>query len=220
MRYETNSAPSAQTETTPSAGPKKISFGGISKKKADTKTVYPNLPDADGENARIAQRIIERTDQFEALKGALETDKSELRLRATLPYFQINQGKHEIPSSLSVASPAGEVLVTFQNRYSGLENDSAILPILGEQTSKFFRQRFELKIDGDKLPQTHAQELLDELQALFTKYNAMDALEVKENIKPDSEFHSARHLILTPEQNFRLNQVCPIVAMIKTKGRK
>ena len=218
MRYETNSAPNAQTETT--AGLKKVSFGGISKKKADTKTVYPTLPDPDGENARIAQRIVERTEQFEALKGALETDKSELRLRATLPYFQINHGKHEVPSSLSVASPAGEVLVTFQNRYSGLESDSAILPILGEQTSKFFRQRFELKIDGDKLPQLHAQELLDELQALFTKYNAMDALEVKDSIKPDSEFHSARHLILTPKDNFRLNQVCPIVAMIKTKGRK
>ena len=33
MRYETNSTPSAQTENSPTAGPKKVSFGGIAKKK-------------------------------------------------------------------------------------------------------------------------------------------------------------------------------------------
>ncbi|HEY6167334.1 MAG TPA: hypothetical protein VI454_04800 [Verrucomicrobiae bacterium] len=210
----------AESVNPPAAGVKKVSFGGITKKKEESRTAYPVLPDPNGEHALIAARIIERTEQFDALKGALETDKAELRLRATLPFFQLHHGKHDVPSSLSVPSPAGEVLVTFQNRYGGLESDAALVPILGETTGKYFRQKFELKIDGDKLPEAATQELLDGLQALFAKHNALDALSVSDSVKPVTEFHAARHLILTPEQNVRLNDLCPIVAMIKTKGRK
>ncbi len=55
---------------------------------------------------------------------------------------------------------------------------------------------------------------------VFAKYGATDALEVKEGVKPIAEFHAARHLQLTPQQNLALDQACPIVAMVKTKGRK
>jgi len=65
-----------------------------------------------------------------------------------------------------------------------------------------------------------SQELINELQDLFTRHNALDALNVTESIKPVPEFHVARHLILTPQENLALNELCPIVAMVKTKGRK
>jgi hypothetical protein len=88
-----------------------------------------------------------------------------------------------------------------------------------KQTAEFFRQAFTLEIDGDKLPVDNAQELLDQVQQLFARYHAADALKVKEGIKPVPDFHTVRHTALTPEQNLALNQLCPIIAMIKPKAR-
>ena len=224
-------APAASPRPAPSPKPqapglKKVSFGKIATKKDETKTAYPVFPDGgNGRNvagaaAEIAARILERTEQFEALKGALETDKQELKFMVAPHYFAVNHGRHEVPSSVSVASPKGEVLVTFQNRYPMLPDETGLLPVLGERTGEFFRQSFELKIKGDKLPEDKTQELMDRLQALFAEFGATDALEVKEGVKPTAEFHAARHLELSVEQNLAFEQACPIVAMVKTKGRK
>jgi hypothetical protein len=201
-------------------GLKKVSFGKIATNKEDTKTAYPVFPDNDSKASVIAARIMERSEQFEALKGALETDKAELKFMVVPHYFAANHGRHDIPSSVAIDSPGGEVLVTFQNRYSLLPDESALLPILGERTAEFFRQSFELKIKGDKLPEASTQDLMNELQTLFAKYNCTDALEVKEGIKPVADFHVTRHLELSPAVNQALEEACPIVAMVKTKGRK
>jgi Xaa-Pro aminopeptidase len=198
----------------------KVSFGAIGRKKEDTKTSYPVLPDPNGQLAVIATHILERTEQVEALSGALEIDKAELKTLATPFYFTQASGKLEVASSVSVVSAAGEVLITFPNRYGKLESEAALVPIVGERTASFFRQAFTLEIDGDKLPAEKAQELLDQLQQLFSRYHAAEALKVKEGIKPVPDFHTVRHTALSPEQNLALNQVCPIIAMIKTKGRR
>lgn len=211
-----------QTPAPPAVGGglKKVSFGGIKKKTESTKTDYPQLPDPGGEFAEIAARIIQREQEVKALESALETDKADLKERATPFWFQHLHGKLEIPSSLSVASPAGEVLVTYQNRYKELPDESPILPILGERTGQYFRQAFTLKIDGDKLPAEFAGEIIGELQSLFAKHGAEDAISVKETIKPNPDFHERRHRELTVDENFQLNQVIPIVGMVKTKGRR
>ena len=196
----------------------KFSFGAITKKKAD-RTTYPVLPDPNGQLAIIAARIIQRAAQIDALEGVLSIDKSDLKTLATPFYFAQAQGKVEAASSIKVLSPAGEVLISFPNRYGRLESEAVLLPILGEQTAKFFRQAFTSEIDGDKLPVENVQDLLNELQALFARYQAAEALQVKEGIKPLPDFHTVRHLVLNPEQNLALNQLCPIIAMIKAKAR-
>jgi hypothetical protein len=198
---------------------RKLSFGAITKKREDARTTYPVLPDPNGQLAIIATRIIERAAQLDALDAGLAIDKAELKTLATPFYFAQASGKVEAATSLNVFCPAGEVLINFPNRYGRLDSESVLLPILGEQTAKFFRQAFTLEIDGDKLPAEHAQELLNQLQQLFAQYHAADALKVKEGIKPVPDFHSLRHTALTPEQNLALNQLCPIIAMIKTKAR-
>ena len=199
---------------------RKVSFGGITRKNEEAKGSYPVLPDPNGQLAVIAARILERTDQMEALEGALRIDKDELKALATPFFFTQANGKLEAPSSVNVLSPAGEVLISFPNRYGRLESEAALLPILGEQTAKYFRQAFTLEIDGDKLPSENAQELLDQLQQLFACCHAAEALKVKEGIKPVPDFHTVRHTTLSPQQNLALNQVCPIIAMVKTKGRR
>ena len=201
----------------PVAGLRKMTFNIP---KAKEKTAYPTLPDPQGHAADIAARIIERTAQFDALKGALETDKAELKFMALGHWFEVNHGRHEAPSSVAVASPGGEVLVTFQNRYSMLADETALLPVLGGRTSQFFRESFEIKIKGDALPADHAQVLVDALQQLFAQYGAEAALELKAGVKPTTEFHAARHLNLTVAENIALDNACPIIAMVKTKGRR
>ncbi len=211
----THNAPEA---TAPARGGlRKVSFGAI-KPKADTKTSYPVFPDDTGQAAILAARIRERQDQFDALDGALKTDKAELKQMVSPFYFGTNSGKHDVPSSISVQSPDGEVLVTFQNRYSLLPDEAGILTILGDKLELFFGQTFEIKIKSDKLG-TKAQEFVTALQDLAVGFNCADALEIKEGVKPTSDFHAARHLQLTPAQNMELEQACPIIAMIKTKGR-
>jgi hypothetical protein len=201
-------------------GIKKLSLGGLTTKKESTKTAYPVFADTNGQAAIIAARIVERQDQFDALESALKTDKAELKMMVAPFYFRTNHGKHEAPSSVSVVSPKGEVLVTFQNRYPQLEDESTVAAILGDNTEEFFRQHIEVKIKGDALPQDKAQDIIDELQALFAKYNATDALEAKVGIKPTKDFHAARLVQFTPEVNLALDQACPVITMVKTKGRK
>lgn len=205
----------------PSSTPalRKVSFGTITKKKEEGRTTNPALPDPQGEYALIASRIIERAAQVDALTGALEVDKADLKTLATPFYFSNGSGKIDVPGSIRVLCPSGEVLITFQNRYGKLESEESLLPILGAQTGEFFRQAFTLEIDGDKLPSANVQQLLEELQGLFAKYNASDALKVKESIKPAPDFHTQRHTVLSPEKNLAVNQVCPIITMVKAKPR-
>ena len=206
----------------PKAGIRKVSFGGIAAKKDDSKkTVYPVFPDPNGLAGALAATIIEQTEKMDALEGSLETNRQELKFMVAPAYFQLNHGKHEVPSSVAVNSPQGEVLVNFQNRYKSLPDEAPIQQLIGaERTEKYFRQAFELKVNGDLIPVDHAQELLDEVVALFKRYNCEAALEAKSCVKPTKEFHAARHLELTPEQNLAVDQVVPIVSGVKTKGRK
>jgi hypothetical protein len=196
---------------------KKLSFGTIANAKADTATAYPVFPDANGQAAIIAARI----EQIDVLEGALETDKKELRVMTNPHYFQVNHGRHDVPSSMAVNSPKGEVLVTYSSRCKQLPDEAPITAILGpERTAKFFRQAYEFKLSGDKLPQDKAQTFIDELQELLNSYGCADALEVKTNIKPTDDFHAARHLELTTAENVAVDEACPIIVAIKTKGRK
>ena len=209
----------APETTAPAPALRKIQFGAITQKKPDKRASYPILPDPLGQYAIIAARILERAAQVEALAGALDLDKAELKTLATPFYFQNGHGKIDVPSSVAVACGSGQVLITYQNRYGKLQSEELILPILGEQTGRFFRQAFTLEIDGDQLPAEQTQELLEELQGLFAKYQATDALKVKEGIKPVPDFHTLRHTALNPRQNLALDQVCPIIAMVKVKAR-
>lgn len=218
-----------QTTATPTPAPargglKKVSFGKAPVKKEETKTKYPEFQGDSPEQAKnvaaIAARIRQRTEELDALQGALETDKAELRMLVGPFYFQHNHGKHDVPSSIAVNSEAGEVLVTFQNRYKKITSEEPISALLGsERTERFFRQAFQLKINGELLPTDQAQEIVDTIITLLGQRNASEALEISEEIKPTKEFHAARHLELTVKENVALEQIAPIVTMVKTKGR-
>jgi hypothetical protein len=209
--------------TTQSTGIKKINLGGIAAKTDKTKTSYPQLPDSCGDVAKLTSDILAESREFDALEGSLKLKKAELRSLAQEFFFNHLHGRHDTPSSVEATgtTPDEKVLVTFQNRYAAIQDESPIIELLGEQrTAQFFRQSFELKIDGDKIPSASADALIDAIQELFAEYGAAEALTAKAVIKPNADFHMARHTALSVDENMAIELVCPIIAMIKTKGRK
>jgi hypothetical protein len=210
------------TATTSAPAIKKINLGGIAVKTEKKGTEYPQLPDPTGDVAKLTSDIINESREMEALEGSLKIKKMELKTLAQGFFFNHLHGKHDIPSSVeAIGNPDEKVLVTFQNRYAAIQDESTIIEVLGEErTAQFFRQSFELKIDGDKIPADSAEALIDAIQTLFAEYNASEALTAKAVIKPTAEFHTARHTALSVDENLAVEMVCPIVAMVKTKGVK
>lgn len=207
----------------PAAGIRKINLAGLAPAKEKTSTTYPSLPDPSGDVAKLTSDIINETREMEALEASLDVKKAELRSNAQGFFFALMHGKHEIPSSVEATGtkPDEKVLVTFSSRYKAIADETPLIEAIGpERTAQFFRQSFELKIDGDKIPADAAEEIIGELQALFAGHNALEALTAKAVIKPTPDFHTARHTALSVEENLTVETVCPIVAMVKTKGRK
>lgn len=217
---------STTTKTTPAAAPKaagikKINLGGIAAPKEKKGADYPLLPDPDGDVSKLVQDIIAETRELEALTGSLDAKKAELRTLASGFYFDHLHGRHEIPSSIECKNCSDSVLVTFSSRYKTITDESGLIEAIGDdRTAQYFRQAFELKIDGDKLPPEQAENIITALQELLAENNAAEALSAKSVIKPTPDFHTARHTALTVEENRAVEMVCPIVAMVKTKGRK
>jgi len=222
----TNQKPKGQTmqttdnTTTPTAKPtgiKKLNLGGIAQKSEKSGKDYPVLPDPDGEIAKLVETITEHSRQVEAIEGALAVEKAELTAMAKQFYFENSRGKTAIPSSVSARAGSTEVLVTFQNRYKGTNDDEAISRIVGDAAAQYFRQSFELRINGDEIPEAEAETLIGELQGLFARHNASAALSAKAIIKPTKEFHTARHTAFDRDTNLEIDRIVPVVAMVKTK---
>jgi hypothetical protein len=205
----------------PAVGIKKLNLGGIAPKKEKTATEYPAIPSTE-DTQRLVSDIISETRELEALEGSLEIKKAEIRTLAQEFYFQHLHGKHDIPSSVEAVGSNGEkIAVTFSSRYKALADETPLLEAIGaERTAQFFRQAFELKVDGDKIPADRAEEIIGAIQNLFAENNCPEALSAKAVIKPTSDFHMARHTALSVEENMAVDGICPIVAMVKTKGRK
>jgi hypothetical protein len=216
------------------AGLKKVSLGGIAKKKEDSSAKYPVYPDEEGKAAEIAARIAERQDQFDALKSALETDKEELGRVMIRPwYLQHFHRRTDVPSSVIVnyhveADPGngieerqGSVRVTVREQYYAFPSEDAFTSVLGDEVEKYFRQSFELKIDGDKLPADKSPELIEKLQSLFAECDCSDALEAKECVLPVKNFKSLRFSEMELCQSLELENIDDkglTMVSVSTKG--
>jgi hypothetical protein len=117
--------------------------------------------------------------------------------------------KYAVPADDQAGTPEvkGAVRVTVKEQYYSFPTEDPFIPILGDQVEKFFRQAFELKIDGDKLPADKAGELVEKIQALFTEYDCADALEAKECIVPVENFKALRLTEMDLAQSLALESV-------------
>jgi hypothetical protein len=209
------------TTAAPTPGIRKLNLGALAAKPASSATQYPVLADPTGDIAKLSADILAETAELEGLEGSLDAKKGELRRLAAGQYFPLLHGRGEIPSSLAARTVDGrEVLVTFQNRYKAMADESAFTSIIGPAlAARFLRQKLTFKVDCDKLPADKLETVYHDLVALFTRHGCVEALSATQGIVPTDDFHTLRHSQLTPEQNATLDLACPIVAMIKTKGR-
>ena len=210
------------TATKPAAGLKKFNLGGIATQaESSTKKDYPILPDPDGDLAKLVAELLAKSNQLDALDGECTLLKAEITSKARPFWFEVNQGKAVAASSVVCRDKdGGEVTVSFQNRYSGTEQDAALVEAVGADVAeRFFRQSFEIKVNGDAIPAENAQAVIDGLTKLFAANNAAGALKAKATFKPTAEYHEARHSKLTPEQNMNAERLIPCTAVVKTKGR-
>src|SRR6266481_3533768 len=138
--------PATQVQSHAKAGLKKVSLGGIAKKKKDSSSKYPVYPDEEGKAAEIAARIAERQDQFDALKSALETEKEKLGRVMIRPwYLQHFHRRTDVRSSVlvnyhikadsenGVDERKGSVRVTVKEQYYAFPSEDGFTPVLGEQ---------------------------------------------------------------------------------------
>ncbi len=187
----------------------KLNFGGLATKQtaALAASDYPVLPDPDGHLAKIAEAFLDAHAAEEAATGAKEANRFEL-VKAAMPFhFSANAGRAEIPSSVAVLSPKGEVRVTFKDSYKKL-NDvkyEAVRQVIGDElASSYMTQTFEFNIKSEKIPEALMQSVIDGITELATRLGIADAVAVATCYKPTAEWHTARFRRLSAEQNMKL----------------
>lgn len=198
---------------------KKVSFANIAKREDKPKSNHPPLPDSP-EVRELVDRIVADSENLTQVEARLAVYKAELKIRCTPFYFESNSGRVDVPTSIVAHGDDGEVMVVYQNRYGKLLDESSVQSVLGRNTAKHFRQSFKVEVNGDKLPADKSQELLDRMSELFIEYGCVDALSVKETIKPNDQFHAVRHTALSVEENIMVDMACPIIVQIKPKKTK
>ena len=216
----TISHPTTAAPVAPTAGLKRFNLAGIATTSPAAKAakVYPVLPDPDGQVAALVEGVLEQSAQLEALEGSLEIHKGELIDLARPFYFHHHAGQMAIASAVEARSGEKMVRIGFSNSYRGTSDDTAILRVTGEKGTRFFKQTFELKIKGDLIPEAVVEPLIGELQALFAKYGAGSALTANALFKPSKDFHTARHTLFKPDENFEIDRVVPVSASVKVKN--
>lgn len=193
---------------------------GTLKKNAPAKSssgkTYPIVPDQGGMVTQLADSILEYSEYADALKGA----KGQMTELAVPCYYGVNSGKADASSGVvAKASNGREVFISFSSFYSGINNPE-LLDKIAPNLSQEMERKYSITIKGDKLPKHRENELLSEMVALFGKYGATDALEVKDSYVPVEGFHIGRHIKLTPEQNALLHEQMRCRISVRTKGRK
>ena len=196
----------------------RINLGGIAKKPAASATkqkTYPSVPTSP-DIVKLVDFLVEHMPFVDAVK----TGKEDLAGVITPFYFEHATGRAEVESSVLARGTKDELMVVFPKQLVGAFSESDIRPVLGEaKTAEFFRPKWEIKVDGDKIPAPVAQDLVNGLVALFAQHGCADALSQSEKFVPLEVFHLQRHTLLTPAQNLALNRIARIKTSIKTRSK-
>jgi hypothetical protein len=206
-----------------SLAPTALDLSGFKKSKGSSE--YPVFPDANGKAAETAAAIRAMQEEFEALEGSLKSHKKFLIDLVSPFHFTNCSGKAEPAKAVivqagtrkeggSIEMLGTKVRVDFKNKYPVLE------AVPAGPAAAYFRQKFSLEIDGDKLPADKTPDLLGRLQSLFAEFNATDALSIKAGFTPNDDFHVKRHTLFSVEANLALQTVCPLQCAVATKNVK
>lgn len=207
--------PSAMPVT---GGIAEIDFGitsATSSKKRSSK--YPLI---DGQE-KLVGRIVDLSNKFDAVDGPFKSAKQDLIEAAFPQFFEKNKGRIDVPSSMVGYSEKDEgARVTFKDQFTPGDKEK-LYKLLGlEAAAIWFRQSWEIKIDGDVIPSAKTGELIKELREVMHKHGASHAMEIKSGILPNDAFAIKRHSEFDPKMNLEINKIVPQRASVTTKGVK
>lgn len=200
------------------------SIGGTAKGKTASK--YPLHPDPTGDIAQLVPLVKQEKEAMDTAKGNYEIHRAELTALVVPFYFDTNNGRTDVPSSVACKGTDGdgnaiEALVCFENRLLKTTDTTAVRAAMGQDRfTRFGRQGYTIKIDGDLIPPAVAGELIPELVALFNKHGVTGALSKDEVVTVTPDFFTSRFTAFTPDENRRLHMALPVRTSVKTKGRK
>jgi hypothetical protein len=177
------------------------------KKKKTEKPIIP-CP------AEAVTSFVEAKASFESAEGVLKATKGILLEHASQEFWKLNNQRvsqgHEPASTAEMLGDNVIARITCARIYPVVTDTAPLVSIVGEQVAqKGFRQTFDFKVEGAKIPATHAQTFVDGLRELVAKCGAGEAVTIKAGLLPTEQFHTERHKLLTPEQNMALQAVCP-----------
>jgi hypothetical protein len=185
---------------------------------AATKSKYPLVEGP--AIAKLADRIIELGEKFDAVADPFKAAKMEMTELAMPQFFEKNRGRVEAPSSMIAQGTKGGVRVTFKDKFSAGDKQ-ALYAILGpDKAAEWFRQYWEVKIKSDDIPPEVGPALINDLKAVMAKHGVSHALGVKAQILPKPEFAAKRHFVFDVATNLEIQKVVPQQAAVGWKGVK
>jgi hypothetical protein len=169
---------------------------------------------------KLADRIIELGEKFDAVADPFKAAKLELIENAFPQFFEKNRGRVEAPSSMIARGLKGGVRVTFKDKFTAGDKQT-LYDLLGpDEAARWFRQYWEVKIKSDDIPPHVGPALIADLKAVMAKHGVSHALGVKAQILPKPEFAAQRHFAFDKEKNLKINEIVPQQAAVSTKGVK
>jgi len=184
--------------------------------------VYPTLT-LTGHQAELVDQSVSLAQTIESAKGQMAEIDNALKDKAVAQFFKIHHGHTEIPSTMRVEGNQHAGKITFKNAYPMVDpEDEARITELelltGMSKEELLTDKWEVKVDGSKVPSHKAEQFCQELAALCAQYGCSDALSLKHGLVAVTGFHETRHTTLSPGANLELQGVMPMQIAFSKKG--
>jgi hypothetical protein len=156
-------------------------------------------------------QFIDLKPKLTALEGTVKSLSGQAGALAKPEWFRFFHGR-AADSSMVVSVAGRDVNLIFQARYAS-KADADALAALG--VGEHFALRTTLQIDMEKMPEEKQQEFVDAIVALAEEHGVSEALTAKQALAPKAGVHAQRHILFTPEQNMKIDEIIPLVAFPK-----
>lgn len=197
---------------------------------------YPIFPDPTGLIGAEAATLRSTKASIKVLETQKEASIKAITEAIVPFYFAHSEGNTAPLTGIQIQAEVGEgeektvervALAVISNKYPLIVDDkrkkivateleAKIVDIVGAKVvDKYFPYQAEVKLDITKVAKERQQAFLDGLKKLIATHEAKEAVEVKQGRQANGDFHAARNLILTPEQNVKLQAIYPAQVSLK-----
>jgi len=189
---------------------------------ATTKSTRPVINDP--ALAPLVDQVYEAKEKTDALKGAIVSGTAAIREKAFPTWLKHNGGGSEFETSVEVEGSEHSLLMIFSKGYrSGADPKKVTEAIGGDdaeaKAKEFFRSKFELKLNGDAIPEEKRDEVVAGIVEVLTKAGLSPAKVVtaKQMFIPKPDFNERRATEFSYAQNVALDAALKTPTAVKNK---